>query len=140
MELFASWTYLPTLHKMNNNSNKLIIAAFFILNIFSVILLLIAGASKTPLPAWGGYVDVSLAVLIVIAGITIFGRGKSKPNFETSHRAALYILPMILLGMWVFRNALDFNILLPGLAWRAFFFLHILPYGLNLWKPESTNE
>lgn len=125
---------------MNLTSNKLIITSFFILNIISVILLLIASTSKTPLPTWGGYLDVSLVVMIVITGFTIFGRGKSKPNFETTHRVVLYILPIILLGMWIFRSLLDFNILLPGLTWRAFFFLHILPYGLNLWKPESPNE
>jgi len=139
MELISLWTYLPILHKMNI-SNKPILITFYISYLISVLLLLIASASKTPLPAWGGYLDVSLVVLIVIAGITIFGRGKSKPNFETSHRTTLYILPIILLGMWVFRNALDFNILLPGLAWRAFFFLHILPYSVNLWSPETTNE
>jgi len=122
-----------------NNSNRPILIVYYISYIFSVVLLLIASIAKTPLPAWGGYLDVTLVIFIVFLSFTIFGRGKANPQYQTSHRVMLNILPMILLGMWVFRNALDFNILLPGLAWRAFFFLHILPYGVNLWKPESTN-
>jgi len=139
MERIASWTYLPIFHKMNNSSRPILIA-FYISYIVSVLLLLIASTAKASLPAWGGYLDVGLVIFIVALGFMIFGRGKSDPKYQASHRAALYILPVILLGMWVFRNALDFNIFLPGLAWRAFFFLHILPYGVNLWKPESTNE
>lgn len=125
---------------MNNNSNRTILVIFYISYIVSILLLLIASISKTPLPAWGGYFDVGLVIFILLLSFIIFGRGKSNPNYQTSHRVALNILPIILLGMWVLRHAFDFNILLPGLAWRTFLFLHILPYGLNLWKPESTNE
>lgn len=103
-------------------------------------MLLIASLSKVPLPAWGGFLDGSLALFIVFLSFIIFGRGKSNPNFETGHRAALYILPIILLVMWVFRSGFDFNILLPGLAWRTFFFLHLLPYGVRLWNPETLHE
>jgi hypothetical protein len=120
-----------------NIANRPLLVIYYICYFVSTTLLLIASLSKTPLPAWGGYVDVGLVVLIVVLSFTIFGRGKADPKFEIGHRAALNLLPIILLGLWVFRNALDFNILLPGLAWRTFFFLHILPYAVNLWKPAD---
>ena len=126
---------------MRNYSSKALLIATAILYLVSVLLLVYASLNQPDnLPSWGGYLDVGSAILIAAASFTIFGMNQSKPNFETSHRAALYLLPVTLLGMWIFRNALDFNILLPGLAWRTFLFLHILPYGLNIWNRESTHE
>ena len=55
-----------------------------------------------------------------------------------SHQVAVYLFPLILVGMWVFREALDFNILLPGVAWRTYFLLSILPHALSLWKSTQT--
>jgi hypothetical protein len=83
---------------------------------------------------------VGIAILIAIIGVVIFGRGRSNPRFDVGHRAALNIVPVVLLGMWALRTALDFNILLPGLAWRVFYFLHILPYSVNLWNPGTPRE
>ena len=123
-----------------NKSNRLILTAFYVSYIVSVTLLLIASTSVSPLPAWGGYLDLGIAVLIAALGFVIFGRGKDNPQYQAGHRAALNIVPVMLLGMWILRNSFDFNILLPGLAWRVFFLLHILPYGVNLWNPQTTHE
>lgn len=122
------------------NSNRLILIAFYVAYMISVALLLIASTARRPLSAWGGYLDVGIAFLIAVLGFVIFGRGKGNPQYRTGHRAALNIIPVLLLGMWILRNTLDFNILLPGLAWRVFFLLHILPYGVTLWNPEPPNE
>lgn len=121
-------------------SNRLLLILFYNSFLFSVLLLLTASTAKTPLPAWGGYLDVSLVFFIVILSYTIFGRGKADPNYQRGHRFILNVLPILLLAMWAFRNILDFNILLPGLAWRTFLFFHILPYAVTLWSPETTNE
>jgi len=122
---------------MSKVSNKFYIASFLILFAISTALLLIASTTKTPLPAWGGYLDVAIVVLIAFIGITIHQRNKSAPRYDISHQVAIYLFPLILVGMWVYRDSLDFNILLPGLAWRTYFFLSILPHGLNLWKFEQ---
>ena len=113
---------------------KILFGIYLLLYTISTFILLIAGTAKTPLPKWGGYVDVSIAILIAVLGFTIFGMNKTSLQYETNHRVTLYLLPVLLLGMWLLRNVFDFNILLPGLAWRTFFFMHILPYGLNVWK------
>jgi hypothetical protein len=122
---------------MSKVSNKFYILSFVILFGVSTALLLIASTAKTPLPAWGGYLDVAIVVLIAFTGITIHQRNKSAPRYDMSYQVAIYLFPLILVGMWLYRNSIDFNILLPGLAWRTYFFLSILPHGLNLWKFEQ---
>ena len=118
--------------------DRALFIAFLALYAVSTLIVLIASTATQPLPTWGGYLDVAIAIVIAIIGFMIFGRHQGTPNYEASHRVALYIMPIILLGMWFLRTAFDFNILLPGLAWRTFFFLHVLPYGLNIWKRESA--
>jgi len=122
---------------MRRFSNLFLIVSFVILFSISTVLVLIASTGKTPLPVWGGYLDVGIAVLIAFTGIMIHQRNKRAPRYDISHQIAIYLFPVVLVGMWVFRNSIDFNILLPGLAWRTYFFLSILPRGINLWKLEQ---
>jgi len=117
---------------------KILFISFLLLYTASTAIVLIASTAKSPLPAWGGYLDVGIVVLIVINGFAIHWMNKNRPDYYISHQAALYLFPIILIGMWIYRDMLDFNILLPGMAWRTFFFLSILPYGLNLWKQEPA--
>ena len=121
---------------MRRFSSLFLIVLFVILFSISTALVLIASTAKTPLPAWGGYLDVGIVVLIALTGITIHQRNKSAARYDISHQIAVYLFPVVLVGMWLYRNSLDFNILLPGLAWRTYFFRSILPHGLNLWKFE----
>ncbi|MCI0549567.1 MAG: hypothetical protein L0287_01290 [Anaerolineae bacterium] len=123
---------------MNRISNKFYIAAFFTLFAISTAILLIARTAKAPIPAWGGYLDVGIVVLIAFIGFTIHQRNRGMPSYDISQRVAIYLFPLILVSMWLYRNSLDFNILLPGLAWRTFFFLSILPFGLNLSKGKAA--
>jgi len=117
-------------------SNRFYILAFVILFAVSTTILLIASTAKIPVPTWGGYLDVAIVFLIALTGFVIYQRNKSTPRYDISHQVAIYLFPLILVGIWVYRDSLDFNILLPGAAWRTYFFLSILPHALNLWKPE----
>lgn len=122
---------------MTKISNKFYIVVFIVLFVISTALVLIASTAKTPLPAWGGYLDVGIVILIAFFGFAIRQRDKSTPRYDISHQVAVYLFPAVLVGMWLYRDSIDFNILLPGLAWRTYFFLSILPHGLNLWKFEQ---
>jgi hypothetical protein len=117
---------------------RLLFISFFVLYAISTAIVLIASTASNPMSVWGGYVDVGIVVLIALNGFAIYALNKSELRYEISHQTAIYMFPIILLGMWLYRNRLDFNILLPGLAWRTFFFLHILPYALNIWHRESA--
>jgi hypothetical protein len=118
-------------------STRFYLLSFILLFAISTAILLIASTAKNPVPAWGGYLDVGNVVLIAFIGFVIYGRNKSTPRYDISHQFALYFFPLVLVGMWIYRNSLDFNILLPDAAWRTYFFLSILPHAINLWKIVS---
>jgi hypothetical protein len=115
-------------------SGKWLWVGFLVVLAASTLMLL--NASLNPGGNTSGTWDIVTAGLIALGTFALFSLNKSKPEYETSHRAALYLLPLVLLSVWVLRNAVDLNLLLPGLAWRTFFFLYTLPYGLNVWKQE----
>ena len=117
-------------------SKKSYILSFILLFAISTSILLTPSLAKTPVPAWDGYLDVGIVFLIALIGFVIHQRNKSAPRYDISHQAAIYLFPLILVGMWVYRDALNFNILLPGVAWRIYFFLSVLPHALSLWKLE----
>jgi hypothetical protein len=117
---------------MTKISTKIYIVSFIILFIISTTILLIASTAKTPVPIWGGYLDVGIVVLIAFTGFTIYQRDKSAPPYNISYQVAIYLFPLTLVLMWLYRDSLDFNILLQGAAWRAYFLLSILPHALNL--------
>ncbi len=102
----------------------------------STALLLIASTTDGNPPAWGGILDVALVVLIALIGFWIHQLSNARARVDLSHKFAVYLFPAVLVGMWLFRERIDFNILLPGLAWRTYFFLSILPHGLTFWRPE----
>ena len=121
---------------MASISSRLYIIFFLTLFAVSSTILLIAAAAKTPVPAWGGYLDVGIVVLLAFTGIMIHGRNKNAPQYATSYQIVVYLFPLILVGIWLARNSLDFNILLPGVAWRTYLFISILPHAINLWKTK----
>ena len=122
---------------MTKFSNTFTIVSFFLLFAISTAILLIASTAKAPVPAWGGILDVAIVVFIAMTGFVIQGRNKITPRYDISHQVAIYLFPITILCMWMFRGTLDLNILLPGIAWRTYFFLSILPHALSLWKLEG---
>lgn len=117
--------------------NRFLILNFYVLFFVSTVIVLIASTATSAVPAWGGYLDVGIVVVLAMIGILIHQRNKSTPRHELAHTAAIYLLPLLLILMWLFRDTLDFNSLLPGLAWRTYLFLSILPHALTLWNVES---
>ncbi len=124
---------------MTKISNKFYMVSFFILFAISTAILLIASTAMSPVPAWGGYLDVGIVVLIALTGFVTYRRNKSAPRYDISHQVAIYLFPSIVVRMWIYRASLDFNILLPGVAWQTYFFLSILPHALSLWELEQPH-
>jgi hypothetical protein len=121
-------------------SNRLILTGFYASYFVSFVYLLVTSVMKAPPIAWGRSADVGIAVIIALLGFVIYSRGRGNPRYDAGHRAALNTIPVVLLGMWFLRDVFDFNLLLPGLAWRVFFLLHILPYGAAIQNPGSVND
>ncbi len=117
--------------------NRFLILSFYVLFFVSTVIVLIASTAPSPVPAWGGYIDVGIVVGLAILGILTHQRNKGTPRHELAHMVAIYLFPFLLISMWLFRDSLDFNILLPGLAWRTYLFLSILPHTLTLWNAQT---
>ncbi len=88
------------------------------------------------LPSWIGFFDVSLALVLVIMAMLIdaVARGKiSSHVIQLSYRfyRVAATLPLLLLVVFfLVGDQIKWNVLLPGLAWRAWLLLYILPSGL----------
>jgi hypothetical protein len=92
------------------------------------------------LPAWIGALDVGLALVLVLWGFAMDRLAQERVNsviVRASYAVyrALAALPLLLLGIFfLFGGQVQWNVLLPGLAWRAWLLLYLLPAGLALWR------
>ena len=91
-------------------------------------------------PAWVGVFDVVLAFALVVVGMVIVSR---KPRdfaphiVETGFRAyrtLADVLLLLLVLFFVIGGAIQWSILLPGLAWRAWLLVLVLPSWIALWQ------
>jgi hypothetical protein len=102
--------------------------------VVSVSLLLFASTRKD-LQAWGGPLDGIVAFTLVGTAFFIWRRAGDRAGlgeFRTSHAAAAIVPALVLAAIWWYRDALDFNILLPGLAWRTWLVVYTLPFAITL--------
>jgi hypothetical protein len=96
--------------------------------------------SSEAFPKWLGYLDVVIAFALVIMTILIdvIARGKIESHvIQASYRLyrLLVGLPLaLLIVFFIFGDHIDWSILLPGLAWRSWLLLYILPAGLTVWQ------
>lgn len=71
-------------------------------------------------------------VVIVFIGLMIHRRNKAAPPYAISYQFAIYLFPLMIVGLRLARDSLNFNIFLPGFAWGTYLFLSILPHAINL--------
>lgn len=93
-----------------------------------------------PAPRWVGVVDVVLAFALIVLGMVIVSRKPKDfdaPVVEAAFRvyrglanALLFLLALFL----VVEDAIEWGILLPGLAWRAWLLVLVLPSWIALWR------
>lgn len=97
-----------------------------------------------PAPRWMGVGDVVLAFALVAVGMAIVSR---KPRDFDGHvveatfrayralaNAFLFFLALFL----VIGDAIEWGILLPGLAWRAWLLVLVLPSWIALWRTDTS--
>ncbi len=100
-------------------------------------LLIWASTTPPPLPRWGGAIDVGLALTLAATVFLLQSRvgGLGEPADIWRAHATLTTFPsVVLVAIWIGRAHLDFNILLPGLAWRLFLLLYAVPAILAAWR------
>jgi hypothetical protein len=97
-------------------------------------------ASTNPpeaLPAWGGPLDVAAAAVLFVIALWLWSRaqGRIEPfSLHVTHIVAAMLPALTLAALWAWRDQLDLNVLLPGLAWRMFLVLYSLPSVLTVWR------
>lgn len=93
-----------------------------------------------PPPRWLGLIDVVLAFALIVLGMVIVSR---KPkDFDAqiveaafrAYRALANALLLLLALFLVVGDAIEWSILLPGLAWRAWLLVLVLPSWIALWR------
>ena len=103
----------------------------------SIALLLIASTARSNLPGWGGPVDVALAFALVGTAAWIWmlaPKTRDAWALSAGHAAAATIPALVIAAVWYFRNDVDLNVLLPGIAWRTFIVLYSIPAALGVWR------
>ena len=92
------------------------------------------------LPSWVGIVDVGLAIILVILMLVLVGLAGSSIQSRVKqfayevYRGAASLLIVLLIAYFVFGNEINWNVLLIGLAWRAWVLFYSLPAALTVWE------
>ena len=96
---------------------------------------MLIASTRADLPPWGGPLDVAIAFTLVATSFLIWRRAGNRAGieeFRIGHGVAAIVPALALAAMWWYREALDFNVLLPGLAWRTWLVLYTIPSALAL--------
>ena len=110
----------------------------------SVIFPLVAGlgAMERP-PRWIGVLDVVFALAWVVVMMLIVGLAQNQIDIrakETSYqiyRLLAHLLLVLLAAFFMVGDRINWNVLLPGLAWRLWWLVYTLPATLALWRSHA---
>ena len=108
-----------------------------VLALDSFALLFIASGAREYLPSWGGPADGAIAFALVGTLATLHQRNRRPPDHAAlrgSYRVAVWWPTLLFLLLWLARARIDWNTLLPGLAWRSGVILLALPSVLAAWR------
>jgi hypothetical protein len=89
---------------------------------------------------WQGVLDVVMAFLVCLLGLYVVVKAQARIDAVTQRRSygiATVVAPLVLAGLWLYPGRLHLEILLPGLAWRTYMGLTVLPAALALWRPGA---
>jgi len=110
-------------------------AILFIVSLVFPMIASLSGAKS--FPVWVGYLDAGLAFVLVVVMILIGTSTKGKVEDRAAHisyrvyRVAISLPLVLLVAFFIFGDRIKWNVLLPGLAWRTWLLLYVLPAGLT---------
>ena len=117
--------------------------------LFTVSCLFPVGASvlqPDQLPRWVGIADVIVAAAVISLGLFVVSRKSAEFAFAVvatafrSYRGLSNIFLALLVLFFLAGEHVRWNILLPGLAWRAWLLVLVLPSWLSLWHMNERRE
>jgi hypothetical protein len=124
----------------NGPSRTLLLGGAALFIVSSAFPMLASVLRPEPAPGWVGVFDVVLAFALVVAGAVIVSR--KHRDFDAhiveagfrAYRSLANVLLLLLVLFFVIGDAIQWGILLPGLAWRAWLFVLVLPSWIALWQ------
>lgn len=126
---------------MRGVRGRRVLVGVFVVELIASFALLLTASTRSELPAWGGAVDVVIAFAVVATAAAIWilaPKVRDASSLAVGHAAAATLPALEIAAVWWFRDALDLNILLPGLAWRTFIALYTLPAALDAVRERGS--
>jgi hypothetical protein len=90
-------------------------------------------------PTWIGVLDVSIAGALMVVAFVTMARGggrideRVRDTSYRAYRASSNVLPLLLAAFFLLGDRLEWDVLVIGLAWRAWVLWYVLPAWLSLW-------
>ena len=106
----------------------------------------VAGLMRTPASGWLGTADVVVAALLVCQAFLIAAWGSAKADPGVSDmslrvlRSGANLFLVLVVVYFLAGHRVKWDILLPGLAWRAWLFVWVLPGALALWHRSEPSQ
>ena len=115
--------------------------------LISLVFPLTAGLSKNTafFPGWWGPLDVAIAFILAIMafGLVALARGRVTKTVEGATYRAYRVLIHVIFALFVvfllFGDQIRWSNGLPGIAWRAWLLLYLLPEWLSVMRTASDN-
>jgi hypothetical protein len=98
------------------------------------------------LPKWVGVADVVIAAIVVVLGMIVLSRkprGFAPPIIArsfTAYQGIAHIVLLLLAVFFLMGDHLRWGVLVPGLAWRGWLFMMVLPAWLSAWQMPQRSE
>jgi hypothetical protein len=92
---------------------------------------------------WVGVLDVGIAAAVLVMSLLVTRRappGDCDTLLATCtfHRLVWNVPLVLLLVFFIAGHSVRWNILLPGLAWRAWLLANVAPAAISVWKSRGT--
>jgi hypothetical protein len=105
----------------------------------------VAGVMRNPAPRWIGIADVVVAFALVVQAIVIMKRA-TKPDANVAAaglrvvRSGANVFLGLIVVFFLAGHRIHWDVLLLGLAWRAWLFVWVLPSALTISRNEGSGQ
>lgn len=106
----------------------------------------VASVLRSPVSRWLGIADVVVAGVLVCQGFLIAAKGSAKADPDVLDlslrvlRGGANLFLGLIVVFFLIGDHVKWDILLLGLAWRAWLFVWVLPGAIALWRMDDEGN